>query len=173
MRKKKIAILIDLELSEKSGGHVKFWQRIASSLKTCKLEYDITLFFLGNISKIIHFGNNIHFSITRPIISSKILRKTGVDADSTDLSPINLKLLWSLKKFDLLHTTDQLFCMSKTARMASKIWNIPLTTSYHTDAPSYTEYYVLELLKKLPCFFQRLLIHKLKLHKFISNNQKC
>ena len=172
MRKKRIAILIDLELSEKSGGHVKFWQRIAGSLKTRKLDYDITLFFLGNKSKVIRFSKSIHFNIIRPIISSKILRKIGVDADSTDLSPINLKLLWSLKNFDLIHTTDQLFSMSKTARMANKIWNIPLTTSYHTDAPSYTEYYVLEILKKLPYIFQRLLIHKLKLHKFVSNNQK-
>ena len=171
-KKKKIAILVDLEFSKKSGGHVKFWQRIADSLKTRKLNYDITLFFLGNKSNKIQFSDNIQFNITRPLISSKILRKIGVDADSTDLSPINFKLLWSLKKFDLLHTTDQLFSMSKTAKMASKIWNIPLTTSYHTDTPSYTEYYVLEVLKKLPLIFQKLLIHKFKLHKFVSNNQK-
>lgn len=172
MRKKKIAILVDLEFSKQSGGHVKFWQRIADSLKTRKLNYDMTFFFLGNKSNKIQFSDNIQFNITRPLISSRVLRKIGVDADSTDLSPINFKLLWSLKKFDLIHTTDQLFSMSKTAKIASRIWKIPLTTSYHTDTPSYTEYYVLEILKKLPYIFQKLLIHKFKLHKFVSNNQK-
>ena len=34
---KKIAILVDLELSKKAGGHVKYWQRIIKSLKEEKL----------------------------------------------------------------------------------------------------------------------------------------
>ena len=29
----KVAILVDLELSRKSGGHVKFWERIYKSLE--------------------------------------------------------------------------------------------------------------------------------------------
>ena len=43
----KVAVLIDLELSKKSGGHVKFWQRICESLKKEKLDYKLE-FFLGN-----------------------------------------------------------------------------------------------------------------------------
>ena len=44
-----------------------------------------------------------------------MLRVVGIDADITDLSPINPSLFKELKKFDLIHTTDQLFTMAKTA----------------------------------------------------------
>ena len=37
--RKKIAILIDLESNEKSGGHVKFWERISQSLEKKKTKY--------------------------------------------------------------------------------------------------------------------------------------
>ena len=170
--KKKIAILIDLELNYKAGGHVKFWERIAYSLKGKKLDFDLTLFFLGNTNCIKRINDNINFQILKPILSSKILTKFGIDADSTDLSPLNLRLLFKLRNFNLIHTTDQLFAMSKTASIASKIWNIPLTTSFHTDTPSYTEYYVLNILNKLPSLIKEFFINRVKLHEWISNNQK-
>tara|TARA_X000000950_G_scaffold215305_1_gene259153 strand:+ start:1509 stop:1667 length:159 start_codon:yes stop_codon:yes gene_type:complete len=43
--KKKIAILIDLERNEKSGGHVKFWEKISQSLEKKKLNLDLVFFF--------------------------------------------------------------------------------------------------------------------------------
>ena len=151
--RKKIAILIDLERNEKSGGHVKFWERISQSLEKKKLNIDLVLFFfLGKERKIIKVSENINFNIYKPGFSSSNLSFLGIDADSTDLSPINLRLLFELKNYNLIHSTDQLHCMAKTAKLASKIWRIPLTTSYHTDTPSYTEYYILEILKKLPNF---------------------
>ncbi len=170
--RKKIAILIDLESNEKSGGHVKFWERISQSLEKRKLNIDLVFFFLGKKREIIKVSENINFNIYKPGFSSSNLSFLGIDADSTDLSPINLRLLFELKNYNLIHSTDQLHCMAKTAKLASKIWRIPLTTSYHTDTPSYTEYYVLEILKKLPNFLNKLLIKKLKVHKKISNSQK-
>ena len=148
--RKKIAILIDLERNEKSGGHVKFWERISQSLVKKKLNVNLVLFFLGKESKIIKVSESIKFHIYKPGFSSANLNFLGIDADSTDLSPINLRLLFELRNFNLIHSTDQLHCMAKTAKLASKIWRIPLTTSYHTDTPSYTEYYILKILKKLP-----------------------
>ena len=47
----KIAILIDLELSKKSGGHVKYWQRIVQSLKKEKLDYQLEFFFFRQRKK--------------------------------------------------------------------------------------------------------------------------
>ena len=47
----RIAILIDLEFTEKSGGHVKFWQRIYESIKNEKLNYKLEFFFLGKANK--------------------------------------------------------------------------------------------------------------------------
>ena len=40
---KRVAILIDLELSNKSGGHVKFWEKICESLLREKLEIKIPI----------------------------------------------------------------------------------------------------------------------------------
>ena len=170
--RKKIAILIDLERNEKSGGHVKFWERISQSLVKKKLNINLVLFFLGKERKIIKVSENINFHIYKPGFSSANLSFLGIDADSTDLSPINLRLLFELRNYNLIHSTDQLHCMAKTAKLASKIWRIPLTTSYHTDTPSYTEYYILEILKKLPNFLDKLFIKKLRIHKKISNSQK-
>ena len=170
--RKNIAILIDLERNEKSGGHVKFWERISQSLVKKKLNVNLVLFFLGKESKIIKVSESIKFHIYKPGFSSANLNFLGIDADSTDLSPINLRLLFELRNFNLIHSTDQLHCMAKTAKLASKIWRIPLTTSYHTDTPSYTEYYILKILKKLPNSLDKLLIKKLRIHKKISNSQK-
>ena len=170
--KKKIAILIDLERNEKSGGHVKFWEKISQSLVKKKLNFDLVFFFLGKEKKIIKVSENINFHIYKPVFPSANLRFLGIDADSTDLSPINLRLLFQLRNYNLIHSTDQLHCMAKTAKLASQIWSIPLTTSYHTDTPSYTEYYILEILRKLPNFLDKLFIKKLKIHKKISNSQK-
>ena len=45
--RKKIAILIDLERNEKSGGHVKFWERISQSLVKKKTKYKFSIIFFG------------------------------------------------------------------------------------------------------------------------------
>ena len=169
---KKIAILIDLELSNKSGGHVKFWEKICESLLEDDLEIKIDIFFLGKVKKKRKFNNFINFKIKKPILSSKILRIVGIDADYTDLFPFNIFLFFELKKYDLIHTTDQLFSMSKTAKLASFIWKIPLTTSYHTDTSSYTKYYILKIFSYLPSLLSSFFIKKIKLHQKISENQK-
>ena len=169
---KRVAILIDLELSNKSGGHVKFWEKICESLLREKLEIKMDIFFLGKVKKKRKLNNFINFKINKPILSSKILKLVGIDADYTDLFPLNLILFFELKKYDLIHTTDQLFSMSKTAKLASFIWKIPLTTSYHTDTPSYTKHYILKMFSSYPSFLSSIFIKKIKLHQKISENQK-
>ena len=169
---KRVAILVDLELSNKSGGHVKFWEKICESLLREKLEIKMDIFFLGKVKKKRKLNNFINFKINKPILSSKILKIVGIDADYTDLFPLNLILFFELKKYDLIHTTDQLFSMSKTAKLASFIWKIPLTTSFHTDTPSYTKHYILKMFSSYPSFLSSFFIKKIKLHQKISENQK-
>jgi len=165
----KVAILVDLELSRTSGGHVKFWERIYKSLEKENLDCCMELFFLGKKKDRKVVNKFISLNTIKPIISSSFLRFFGIDADNTDLSPINPNLYLRLKKFDLIHTTDQLFTMAKTAKLVSKKYNIPLTTSYHTDAPSYTKFYVSKVLRYLP--FSSYLIDKLKLPEKVAANQ--
>ena len=157
----KVAILVDLELGLKSGGHVKFWENIYLSLKS-KSSVDLTFFFLGKKRKV-YISDKILIKTNKPIISSKILRVIGVDADHTDLFFFNPWLFFELKNFDLIHTTDQLYCMSNTAKLASKFWEIPLTTSYHTDAPSYSKYYVKKIFDNFPKLLKDLMIYKFRI----------
>lgn len=167
----KVAVLVDLEFSQKAGGHVKFWQRISEAISQ-KDNVNLTVFFLGEKKTKIWVTKNIKYLLMKPILSSKVLSHIGVDADATDLFPINFRLFFKLKKFDLIHTTDQFFSMARTAKLASKIWKIPITTSIHTDTPPYTKYYVRKIITKLiPSFFSfsDLLINKLKIPTFFEN----
>tara|TARA_B100000963_G_C22625427_1_gene672090 strand:+ start:2106 stop:3338 length:1233 start_codon:yes stop_codon:yes gene_type:complete len=168
---KKIAILVDLELSESAGGHVKYWERICNSIKDSYKDFNLEVIFLGKELKKKSISKNINFFTIRPLISSKILKPLGVDADVTDLSPFNIRLFFMLKRYDLIHTTDQFFSMARTAKHASKFWKIPLTTSLHTDTPSYTEYYVKKILSNFPRLVNDFLVYKIKIHKKISKNQ--
>ena len=47
----KVAVLVDLFLSTKSGGHVKYWQRISESMEKKNHDLDLTVFFLGTEKK--------------------------------------------------------------------------------------------------------------------------
>ena len=169
---KNIAILVDLELSSYAGGHVKFWERASYSVKNSCKKFHFSVFFLGDNFKKKKIGKNVTFYTLKPIISSKILKPLGVDADATDLFPINPRLFVILKDFDLIHSTDQLFTMAKTGLYASRFWKIPLTTSLHTDTPSYSGYYIKKILKKFPSFIYNLFIKKIKLHHKIPEKQK-
>ena len=169
---RKIAILVDLELNNHAGGHVKFWERICFAIKEKYKDFHLSVFFLGDRNTKKKVGKYIHFYTLKPILSSKLLRFIGVDADATDLFPINPRLFLLLKNFDLIHTTDQLFSMAKTGVYASKIWKIPLTTSLHTDAPAYTEYYLKKIFEHLPNFLESFFIKKIKIHKKFSYKQK-
>ena len=59
--RKKIAILVDLELNDQSGGHVKFWERISQSLVKKKPNTDLGFFFLGEKKKKTKVSENINF----------------------------------------------------------------------------------------------------------------
>ena len=168
----KVAILVDLELTRKSGGHVKFWERICNSIREEKLDCNLEIFFLGKFKKIIQVSEKIKFRIHKPILSSRILRFFGIDADYTDLFPINLRLFFELRKFDIIHTTDQLFSMSRTAILASRFWGIPLTTSYHTDTPAYSRYYVSKIINCFPKFLAKIFLKKVNLPEIIELSQR-
>ena len=169
---KKIAILIDLEKSQNSGGHVKFWERICDSLENKQLNVDLELFFLGKKKRKIKFNSNLTFNIQQPIISSRVLKFLGIDADYTDLFPFNLILFFKLRKFNLIHSTDQLYCMSNTAKIASRFWKIPLTTSYHTDAPSYSRFYIEKIFNLFPNLIKNFFVKKIGVPQMLERRIK-
>lgn len=167
----KIAVLVDLELSNKAGGHVKYWQRISEVFIQEKIDCELTIFFLGKNSQKKKISGKLFYKIQKPIFSSKYLSFLGIDADKTDLFPINPMLLFELKKYNLIHTTDQFFSMANTGLLASRLWKIPITTSIHTDTPPYTRYYVNKVLESI--FFRffgisKFLKNKLKIPNFLE-----
>ena len=70
----KVAILVDLELSPKSGGHVKFWENICYSIKNQK-DCLITFFFLGKKTLFLFDLNPYFFVIlfNLPHLSTSVL----------------------------------------------------------------------------------------------------
>ena len=82
------------------------------------MEIKIDIFFLGKVKKKRKFNKFINFKIKKPILSSKILKIVGIDADYTDLLPFNFFLFFELKKYDLIHTTDQLFFSLKNNKIS-------------------------------------------------------
>ena len=64
---KKIAILVDLELKDNAGGHVKFWERISYSIKNLNHEVSITIFFLGKKVQKKKLANKFLFSLLNPL----------------------------------------------------------------------------------------------------------
>ena len=168
----KVAILVDLELNDLAGGHVKFWERMSYAIKDSNDKFKLTVFFLGKKYEKKIIGKNVVFITLKPYLSSRILKPFGVDADSTDLFPINFKLFFILRNFDVIHSTDQLFSMARTAKYASIIWKIPLTTSLHTDTPSYSGYYIKRIFNKFPKFLDYLFIKKLRLDVTVPRKQR-
>ena len=47
----KIAVLVDLKLSNHSGGHVKYWERLSEALTNLNHDLKLTIFFLGKLLK--------------------------------------------------------------------------------------------------------------------------
>jgi glycosyltransferase involved in cell wall biosynthesis len=62
--------------------------------------------------------------------------------------------------------------MSKTAKLASKLWKIPITTSYHTDAPSYSKYYVQKIVDYFPNIISNFFTKTINLAKKVEKKQK-
>ena len=62
--------------------------------------------------------------------------------------------------------------MAKTAKKVSRKFKIPLTTSFHTDTPSYSEFYVKKILNYFPRLISNFMISKLKLHKRVKYKQE-
>ena len=56
--------------------------------------------------------------------------------------------------------------MAKTKKVSKK-FNIPLTSSFHTDAPAYSEFYVKNF-KLFSTIFSNFMIKKLNIHKKLN-----
>jgi glycosyltransferase involved in cell wall biosynthesis len=133
----RVAALVDLPRSPQAGGHVKCWERLAHAAAGAALPLDLTVYFSGRRASEA-LGPGARLSHLPPIFSTAQLKFLPYVPDHTDLAPYHPGLARELGGYDVIHTTDAFFAFAKTAEGVSRRRGIPLTTSFHTDTPSYT-----------------------------------
>jgi glycosyltransferase involved in cell wall biosynthesis len=144
-----VAVLVDLERRPAAGGHVKCWERFAEAARDLPGQLDLTVYFQGKTDETITLGSNVRFRIIPPVFSTSRLFFLPYTPDHTDLAPFHPRLARELAGFDVLHTTDGFFAQAQTAaRIAGKA-GIALTTSIHTDTPSYARIFTDITIRKL------------------------
>lgn len=159
-----VGVFVDLPLHPEAGGHVKCWQRFGEAAAALGNQLNLTLHFLGDREARIQIADNVDYVLHPPRFSTHCLPLLQDKTDQTDLAPLNPKLFPYLEKYDVIHTTHQLFTFSKTALKFCQRFNKPLVSSIHTNVPQYTEIYITQMIQKLPGqpWTQQLLQEKLK-----------
>jgi glycosyltransferase involved in cell wall biosynthesis len=133
----RVAALVDLPRSPQAGGHVKCWERLAHAAADGALPLDLTVYFSGRRPDET-LGPGARLAHLPPVFSTAQLKFLPYVPDHTDLAPYHPQLARELSGYDLIHTTDAFFAFARTAEGVSRRRGIPLTTSFHTDTPSYT-----------------------------------
>jgi glycosyltransferase involved in cell wall biosynthesis len=133
----RVAALVDLPRSPEAGGHVKCWERLADAAADGALPLDLTVYFSGRDRTEV-LGPGARLAHLPPLFSTAQLKFLPYVPDHTDLAPYHPRLARELGAYDVIHTTDAFFAFAKTAEGVSRRRGIPLTTSFHTDTPSYT-----------------------------------
>ena len=137
----RVGVLIDLEASPSAGGHVKCWQRLAEAAARRDVGIDLTVHFQGPVRKEIPLAAHVRYALSPPVFSTARLPFIPSTPADTDLAPFHPALARWLLRYDVVHTTDAYFNYASTARLMTRILRRPLTTSLHTDTPSYTRKY--------------------------------
>jgi glycosyltransferase involved in cell wall biosynthesis len=133
----RVAALVDLPRSPESGGHVKCWERLAGAAADAGLPLHLTVYFSGR-NPTEALGPGARMEHLPPVFSSAQLKFLPYVPDYTDLAPYHPSLARELANYDVIHSTDAFFAFARTAESMSRRRGIPLTTSFHTDTPSYT-----------------------------------
>lgn len=145
----RIGVLVDLYRDSDAGGHVKCWERFAEAATSVGERLDLTVHFLGRSDEVLQLAPNVRYVTHPPVWSTERLRFLRHIGTSTDLAPHNRALVPHLGRYDVVHTTHPPFTLSRTASRYCERSGVPLTSSVHTDTPSYTRAYVAQLIPRL------------------------
>src|ERR1700733_15090682 len=97
----RVAVLVDLLRSPQAGGHVKCWERLASSTPD-NAPLDLTVYFSGRAPDEV-LGPNKRFRHLPPVFSTANLKFIPYVPDHTDLAPHHPGLARELATYDVLH----------------------------------------------------------------------
>lgn len=144
----RVAVLVDLLYRPDAGGHVKAWERLATSAIGVD-DLVLTVHFSGEREAARQIGANVRLRVHPPVLSTARLPFLSHVPDHTDLAPHHPGLARELTDVDLIHTTDAYFAFARTAERVSRRRRVPLTTSIHTDTPSYTRIFAAQTITRL------------------------
>ncbi len=158
-----VAVLVDLELADAAGGHVKCWQRFAEAATGFGAQLDLTVFFLGPEARRVVLSENVRYEVLPPCLGTRRFGFLSQGAGHTDLAPFHPALARRLRHFDLLHITD-VFAFARTAAFVARWRRNPLVMSIHTDLPHFAEIYTAEVIRRLfgDGRFARFVLHDLR-----------
>lgn len=142
-----VGVLVDLYHSDRAGGHVKCWERLAEAAAGEPL--DLTIYYLGRRAEVVPLAENSRYTLVPPVLGSDRFRFLDRVVDHTDLAPFNPRLLGALRRHDVVHTTDAFFSMARTARLLTRTHRTPLVHSMHTDTPGYTAIHAEQVLRRV------------------------
>ncbi len=143
----RVAVLVDLPREQASGGHVKYWERLAQAAAK-ENAADLTVYFSGEGADEI-LSPHVRFRYLPPVFSTARLKFLPYVPAHTDLASYHSRLAKELAAYDVIHTADAFFAFAKTAERIAKKRHIPLVTSFHTDTPAYAEVFTRQTLQKL------------------------
>jgi glycosyltransferase involved in cell wall biosynthesis len=138
---------VDLFQLPTAGGHVKCWERIAEAARGS--DVDLTVYFLGKEAAVIPLAQNVRYVHVEPVLDTSSFRFLDGIPGHTDLAPIHLRVLNSLRRHHILHSTDAFFSLARTARFLSRWSRRGLVASIHTDMPGYTRLYSKQILRRI------------------------
>ncbi len=168
----RVAALVDLKLSDKAGGHVKCWQRLARAATVFPDELDLSVFFSGDVDSVERLSKNVRYVVRRPVFSTERIPFLSHVPDHTDLAPFHARLARDLRGFDVLHTTDAYFAFARTAERVSRRGRVPMINSVHTDTPGYTRVFTERTVERMfgRGFVKRILIDGIGVHDWAARN---
>lgn len=144
-----IAVLLELERSPRSGGHVKCWEQLAAAAAAGMAGLDLTVYVLGRRAGVEELAGNVRFIALRPVLSTGILHGVVGGVDAADLAPFHPALARRLSGHDVVHLTHSL-SFANTALHLRRRLCLALTGSVHTDVPMLTGLYTRQVAQRLP-----------------------
>jgi glycosyltransferase involved in cell wall biosynthesis len=153
-RRLSIGVLIDLALTQTSGGHVRFWHNIAKAAAEYGCEFDLTFHFQSHPRNdtdpdgaragrqhVTRLSDHVRIIELPPVLSTARIKHLAQSPNHTDLFPYHRRIARHLESYDIIHTTDAYFAYAKTACRVVDHDRQALVTSIHTDTPAYTRVY--------------------------------
>ena len=146
-RRVSVAVLVDLQRDQLSGGHVKCWERFAEAAAGLD-EVDLTLYVLGRRGHVESLAPNVRFVSLAPVLSTRLVTSLVGGVDNSDLAPYSPALARRLPGHDVWHATHSLAFAATAVRLARTV-PTAMITSVHTDVPMLTGVYTQQLVDRL------------------------